>query len=44
MSRHGLINSDEAIRIKKRYQDGDYNLAPKVWSILVFQMWYEKWM
>jgi asparagine synthase (glutamine-hydrolysing) len=44
ISKHGLINSEEACRIKKRYLDGDDYLAPKVWSILVFQMWYKKWM
>lgn len=44
ISKHGLINSDEACRIKKQYLDGQDHLAPKVWSILVFQMWYAKWM
>jgi asparagine synthase (glutamine-hydrolysing) len=43
-SKHCLINSHEAIRIKKRYLAGDDHLAPKIWSILVFQMWYKKWM
>lgn len=44
MSKNGLINSDEAIRIKKQYLDGNDYLAPKLWSILIFQMWYDKWM
>jgi asparagine synthase (glutamine-hydrolysing) len=44
ISKHGLINLDEACRIKKQYLDGDDHLAHKVWSILVFQMWYKKWM
>ncbi|MFC5190244.1 asparagine synthase (glutamine-hydrolyzing) [Algoriphagus aquatilis] len=41
---HGLFNVSQIIRIKDQFLKGHDYLLGKVWTILVFQMWYEKWM
>lgn len=41
---HGLFNVSQIIRIKDQFLKGHDYLLGKVWTVLVFQMWYEKWM
>lgn len=44
ISRQGIFNPAETDRILKsyhRYNDYDFN---RVWFLLMFQMWYERWM
>jgi len=41
---HGLFNVQEVINLKKKYVSGEYINVTKLWYILMFQMWYKKWM
>jgi asparagine synthase (glutamine-hydrolysing) len=41
---HNLLNKEKVMRISNQFFDKG-NINPlKVWFILVFQMWYKKWM
>ena len=44
LSFSGLLNVREIIDIKNKYYSGIKIKPEKIWLILVFQMWYEKWM
>lgn len=39
-----IFNTDEILHIKNKFLQGDNNLTILVWNILMFQMWYKKWM
>ena len=41
---HGLFRQEEIDLIKKKFFSGDKNYYGLFWYILVFQMWYKKWM
>ena len=41
---HGLFKAKEVNHIKSRFFHGDKNYEGLAWNLLVFQMWYEKWM
>ncbi len=40
----GILNVDFIREIKLNFYSGKKELASKLWYILMFQMWYEKWM
>jgi len=40
----GLFNPDEVIRLRDDYLDGKNVSVHRLWFILMFEMWYEKWM
>ncbi len=40
----GILNADFIREIKSNFYLGKKELANKLWYILMFQMWYEKWM
>jgi asparagine synthase (glutamine-hydrolysing) len=44
LNQHELFNVQEVINLKKQYIDGANVNAIKLWYILMFQMWYKKWM
>ncbi|MEP1087381.1 MAG: asparagine synthase (glutamine-hydrolyzing) [Reichenbachiella sp.] len=44
LKEHGLFNEFEIIKIKELFLKGHTYLSGKVWTVLIFQMWYEKWM
>lgn len=45
LNKHQLLNIDEVLAIKKAfYHSGSLNLAKKVWLLLQFQMWYQRWI
>ena len=44
LNQHELFNVQEVINLKKQYIDGENVNAIKLWYILMFQMWYKKWM
>jgi asparagine synthase (glutamine-hydrolysing) len=44
LSQHDLFNIDEILKIKKQYLAGENVGVAKLWYVLIFQMWYEKWM
>jgi asparagine synthase (glutamine-hydrolysing) len=44
LNKHQLLNVDEVLRIKSAfYKNSSINNAKKIWLLLQFQMWYEKW-
>ena len=44
MAQQGIFNVDVVNRIKQQFYVGKKELALKIWYLLMFQMWYEKWM
>jgi len=44
LSKHGLFNVDEVLRLKNEYLSGSNANVTKLWFIFMFQMWYERWM
>jgi asparagine synthase (glutamine-hydrolysing) len=44
IQRQDIFNNDEVQRIKKSFYGGKKERAEKVWFLLMFQMWYDKWM
>lgn len=39
-----IFNNDEVQRIKKSFYNGKIERAEKIWYLLMFQMWYDKWI
>lgn len=45
LAAHNLFNTKEVSKIKSAFeQNGNAENAQKVWLVLQFQMWYDKWM
>jgi asparagine synthase (glutamine-hydrolysing) len=44
LNQHGLFNTHEVIDLKKKYINDSNIKVTKLWYILIFQMWYKKWM
>jgi len=42
--KQGIFRNDEIQRIKKSFYNGKKERAEKIWFLLMFQMWYDKWM
>jgi asparagine synthase (glutamine-hydrolysing) len=42
--KHGLFKKAAVQNILKRFFDGDSNYDSLYWYLLMFQMWYKKWM
>lgn len=42
--RQGLLNWDFVSKLKKDFLNGKKEFDLKIWYLLMFQMWYEKWM
>lgn len=40
----GIFNNTEIQKLKKQFYSGRTELALKIWYLLMFQMWHEKWM
>jgi asparagine synthase (glutamine-hydrolysing) len=40
----GIFNSRKLIKMKEQYLAGQNHQIGKLWTVLVFQMWYERWM
>jgi len=44
LSKHQLLNIEEVLKIKAAfYAHSNINNAKKIWLLLQFQLWYEKW-
>ena len=39
----GVFDSGEISRWKKRFYDYSSTGAPRIWNLLMFQMWHERW-
>ncbi len=44
LKREGIFNVDEIIRLRDKYLNAEAENVEKLWSILMFEMWYERWM
>jgi len=44
LEKEGLFNPDEVIRLRDEYLGGKRVSVQRLWSILMFEMWYERWM
>ena len=44
MEKQGIFNLNYVEDIKKKFYDGKKEYDVKMWYLLMFQMWYEKWM
>lgn len=43
IQRQGIFDVDFVIVLKNRFLSGDKNCIGRIWLILIFQMWYERW-
>ncbi len=43
LRKHNLLNIDAAKNILRTYYSGDKALAVKVWNLMMFQVWWEKY-
>jgi len=44
LEKEGLFNPDEVIRLRDEYLGGKNVSVHRLWFILMFEMWYERWM
>ena len=42
--KEGIFNVDEVVYLRDSFLSGRNSNARKLWNILTFEMWYEKWM
>jgi len=44
LDEEGLFNSNEILKLRDDYLNGNKVNVQKLWFLLMFEMWYEKWM
>jgi len=44
LRKEGLFNPTEVVKLRDEYFEGKNVSVQKLWFILMFEMWYEKWM
>lgn len=44
IEKQGLFNKQEVTKLKKEFMNGKEQLHTKIWYLLMFQLWYKKWM
>jgi|SaaInl8_200m_RNA_FD_contig_111_169589_length_9493_multi_4_in_0_out_0_8 asparagine synthase (glutamine-hydrolysing) len=44
LKKEGLFNVEEVISLRDKYLSGEKQNVKKLWYILIFEMWYERWM
>ncbi|MBS1647815.1 MAG: asparagine synthase (glutamine-hydrolyzing) [Bacteroidetes bacterium] len=44
INKQGVLNAEAVEKIKQQFYSGKKELALKIWHLLMFEMWYEKWM
>lgn len=44
IQKHGLFNAMAVDKLLKQYYNGRHEMHLKVWYLLMFQMWYKKWI
>jgi len=44
IKQQGIFNSETVEVYKKKFMNGKKEYGVKIWYLLMFQMWYEKWM
>jgi asparagine synthase (glutamine-hydrolysing) len=43
IEQQGILNAEEINKLKQKFYSGRKELTVKIWHILMFEMWYEKW-
>ena len=41
--RHGLFSEDAVLRLVREYYGGDRSRAGRIWNLIMFQLWWEKY-
>jgi asparagine synthase (glutamine-hydrolysing) len=44
IAKQNIFDNNEIQRIKRSFYEGKVERAEKIWYLLMFQMWYDKWM
>ena len=44
IEKQGIFRSEEITQLKNGFYSGKKEFALKIWYLLIFQMWYERWM
>ncbi|HEU4902259.1 MAG TPA: asparagine synthase (glutamine-hydrolyzing), partial [Flavisolibacter sp.] len=44
LGKHGLINTEKALAVRDAFLSGRDRSETQVWLLLVFQMWWNRWM
>ncbi len=44
LQKQNIFNASYIVAMRDRYLEGKNENIEKLWSVLVFQMWYERWM
>lgn len=44
LSKHGFINAKRAMKVRQEFLDGIEARKIPIWLLLMFQMWWNKWM
>jgi asparagine synthase (glutamine-hydrolysing) len=44
LEQQGLFNVNEVKELSRQFYNGKEQLHTKIWYLLMFQMWYKKWM
>lgn len=44
LAKTGVFDSKEVERLVQEHQDGTHNHRKKLWSLLIFQLWYDTWI
>lgn len=44
LKQHGYFSISEVIKLRDAFLGGKRELSQKIWYLLMFQMWYERWM
>ncbi len=44
LEREGIFDAKEVVRVRDKYLAGERQNIANLWSILMFEMWYERWI
>jgi asparagine synthase (glutamine-hydrolysing) len=44
LEKQGIFNPEPIIQLRDSYLKGNKENVQKLWNLLVFQMWYDRWM
>jgi len=44
IEKQGIFKKEKVLKMKEDFFSGKKELGAKIWYLLMFQMWYEKWM
>ena len=44
LARHGMLDPEAVARLMERYYRGELGLAGRIWNLVCFQMWWERYI